>query len=107
MFQFDFVFVKPRAVPPIFCLNVQTDYYNGHPRHFADELPYHLGWIQLGPVSTYWTNETLPWKTLTEMIFSLINIKKVWNYTQIIKSSPGTFTDTHLDSADVTVDVIS
>ena len=26
MFRFGFVFVKPRAVPPIFCLNVQTDF---------------------------------------------------------------------------------
>ena len=34
--------MKPRAVPPIFCLNVQTDHYNGHPRHFADELPDYL-----------------------------------------------------------------
>ena len=39
IFRFDFVFVKPRAVPPIFCLNLQTVYYNGHPRNFADELP--------------------------------------------------------------------
>ena len=48
MFLFDFVFVKPRAVPPIFCLKAKTDYYNGHPRHFADELPDNLGWIQSG-----------------------------------------------------------
>ena len=32
---------------PIFSLNVQTDYYNGHPRHFADELPDYLEWIQV------------------------------------------------------------
>ena len=38
-FQFDLVFVKPGAVSlEIFCINVKTDYYNGHPRHFGDEL---------------------------------------------------------------------
>ena len=43
MLLFDFVFVKPRAMPPTFCLNAKTDSYNGHPRHFADELPDYLG----------------------------------------------------------------
>ena len=42
-----FVFVKPRAVRPIFCLIVQNDYYNAHPRHFADELPDCPGWIHV------------------------------------------------------------
>ena len=75
MFRFDFVFVKPRAVPHIFCLNVQTDYYNGHPRHFADELPDYFGWIQLGHVSTYGAKEAFPWKILTEIIYYLINVE--------------------------------
>ena len=48
MFRLDFMFVKPHAVPHIFCLNAQTDYYNGHPRQFADELPVYLGWIHVG-----------------------------------------------------------
>ena len=63
----------------IFRLNAQTDYYNGHPRYFADELPDYLGWIQLGPVSTYGVNEAFPWKILTEMIYHLIHVKKFWD----------------------------
>ena len=43
MFVFDFVFVKPHAVPLIFRLNVQTDYYSGHIRHLSDELLGYLG----------------------------------------------------------------
>ena len=49
-------------MPPIFCLIVQTDYYNGHPRHFADEFPDYLGKIQLCHVSTYEAKEAFPWK---------------------------------------------
>ena len=54
IFWLDFVFVKPHAVLPVFCLNMQTDCYNAHPRHVADELPDHLviskqrhGWLSL------------------------------------------------------------
>ena len=91
------MFEKPHAVPPIFCLNVQTDYYNGHPWHFGDELSDYLGWIQLGAVSPYGTKDAFSWKILIGMISYLIKVEKFWNYTQINKISPGTFTDTHLD----------
>ena len=42
-FGFHSVFVKPCTEPPIFGLSVRSDYQNGHPRHFADELPDYLG----------------------------------------------------------------
>ena len=58
-----FCVVKPHAVPSIFCLKAQTDYYKGHPGHFADKLPDYLGWIQLSAVSTYGDMEAFPWKT--------------------------------------------
>ena len=86
MFLFGFVFVKPRAVPLFFRLNVQTDYYNGHPRHFADELPDYLGWIQLGPVSTYGANEAFPWKIITEMMYHLMNVDKSETRHKLTKS---------------------
>ena len=79
IFRFDFVFVKLHAVPPIFCLNVQADYDNGHQWHFADKLPDYLGWIQLGPVSTYEVKEAFSWKILTEIISLLTNVEKFWN----------------------------
>ena len=78
IFGVDFVFVKPRAMPSIFCLNMQTDYYKGHPWHFADELSDYLRWIQLGPVSTNGAKEAFPWKVLTEMISYLMNVEKFW-----------------------------
>ena len=54
------MFVKHRAGPQIVCLNVQTDYYNDHPDHFADELQ-RLPWdAQLGPVSIYCFKKALP-----------------------------------------------
>ena len=79
IFWFDFVFVKLHAVPPIFSFNVQTDYDNGKLQHFADELPDYLGWIQLGPVSTYGAKEAFSWKILTEMISILTNVERFWN----------------------------
>ena len=42
-FRFDAVFAKPRALPPIVCLNGQTDFYIGYPRHFAAHLPDYRG----------------------------------------------------------------
>ena len=68
-----------KAISSSATLNVQTDYYNGPPRHFADELPDDPGWIQLDPVSTYGAKEAFPWKILTEMIYYLINVEKFWN----------------------------
>ena len=41
------MFVKPRAVSPMACLNVQSDYYKGKPHRFSAHLPDYLGWIQL------------------------------------------------------------
>ena len=90
------MFVTPRAVPLIFRLNEKTDFYHDHPRHFADELPDYLGWIQPGPVSTYGDKEAYPWKILTEVIYCLKNVEQFWNLTQINKISPGTLTDTQL-----------
>ena len=46
------MFVKPRRMPQIFCLNVQTDYYNDHPQHFIDALKRLTLNDQLGPFST-------------------------------------------------------
>ena len=75
IFWFDFVFVKPRCASDL-CLNVQTDYYNGHPRHLKFELPDYLRWIQLSPLSVYGAKEAFPWQILTEMISYLINVGK-------------------------------
>ena len=48
MLRFDLVYIYSRVVPLIFCVNVQTGHYNGHPQHFEDELFDYLGWLQVG-----------------------------------------------------------
>ena len=62
-------------MPPIFCLNVQTDNYNGHPRHFADELFHSIWNPRAASVPSYQCWLHTKQNNMTAVILSVLNLK--------------------------------